>query len=328
MSAAPRLCTVGGLPVQAVLLHRSLAEVRPDARLTVLATAPREERAMRELGLEVMPVAELEERRPELARVRGARSKADYARTLKPALLVEVLEHEPDGALVTHVDADIAFHADPAPAWEELDGASIGVSDHRHAPRFRRRERWAGRFNAGWVSFRRDANGLEAAHWWRERVLEWCHDRVEGDRYSDQGYLRDWPERFEGVHVFEHPGVNVAPWSDNSGLSEHDGRALIDGRPVLFFHAQSLRLRRPGRGVRPLPGLSAAGFTIDRGYRPSALERELLWEPYVRGLATAMRDLHAVDPALADTLQPLRMRERLSGLGKRAWMRLQDVRRG
>jgi hypothetical protein len=329
VSRAPRLCTVvSGYAAQAVVLQRTLAAVLPGVRLTALCTVEREARALAELGLDVMSVAELEESQPALARVRESRTARDFCWTLKAPLLEHLLGREAPGSLLTYADADLAFHSDPTPAWEELAGASVGISAHRFAPRFRARERWAGPFNSGWVCFRRDPEGQAALGWWRERVLEWCRDRSEGDRYGDQGYLRDWPRRFAGVHVFRHPGVNVGPWSDTAGLVDRDGRAEIEGRPVLFFHAQSLRLWRARRRIAALPGVPGVGYAIDGSYRPTTPERELLWAPYVRRLGEAVRDLHDVDRGLAGTIPRLGVRERARGGLRRAWMGAQRLRRG
>jgi hypothetical protein len=329
VSAPARVCTVvGGLTAQAVVLQRTLAAVLPEADLTVVCTRPREARALAELGLDVVPAELLEEGLPKLRQARQGRSESEYCWTLKAPFLLHLLDGRPEGELVTFADADMAFHSDPTPAWDELAGASIGISHHRSAARFRSRERWAGRFNSGWVCFRNDANGLAALRWWQERVLEWCHDRVEHGRFADQAYLEDWPRRFAGVHVLEHPGVNVGPWREGAALAERDGQAEIDGSPVLFFHAQSLRLRRPGRGVRPLPGAAGVGYTVDRGYRPSALERRLLWEPYVQRLGDAVSDLRAVDPGLFERLPRFGAVERARGLSRRAWMRARELRTG
>jgi hypothetical protein len=319
---------VGSFCAQAIVLQRTLAEVLPDARLTVLCLSPREGRILRELGLEVMDAVELEGRDPALAAVRETRSEHDYCWTLKAPLMVDLLQREAAGTLLTYVDADIAFHSDPTPALDELRDASIGLSDHRYAPAFRSRERWAGRFNTGWISFRHDPDGLAGARWWRERVIEWCRSRVEDGRYGDQRYVEEMPARFGRVAVHEHPGVNVAPWRDTGDLEAHDGRATIEGRPVLFFHAQSVRLRRPGRGVEPLPGVVGTGYVIDRGYRPTPLERDLLWDPYMRRLGEAVREMVAVDPTALDRVPAHGVRERATGLARRAWMRSRELQRG
>ena len=74
-------------------------------------------------------------------------------------------------------------------------------------------QRRFGIYNVGWVSVRRRDDGIAALRWWRERCIEWCYDRVEGDRFADQRYLDRLPELFAGVHVIEHLGANLAPWN-------------------------------------------------------------------------------------------------------------------
>jgi len=94
----------------------------------------------------------------------------------------------------------------------------------------------------GLVAFRRDERGLACLEWWRERCIEWCHDRVEGDRYADQKYLDDWPTRFAGVCVLQHKGANLAVWNlANYELGWTDNQVTVDNQPMIFFHFHGLR---------------------------------------------------------------------------------------
>ena len=313
----------GPFPFQAVVLHRTLRQALPDARLSVICPSEPAARALAELGVAATHAGELERRDPRLVRTRAGRSHREYCLTLKAPFALELLEEAPAGTIVTAVDADIAFLSDPAPLYAELAEASVGIVDHRFAERFRSRARWAGRFNSSWVSFRRDTYGLEALRWWRERVLEWCGDRAENGRYGDQGYLQDWPRRFARVHVLQHPGAAVAPWTDNRTLARNRGGVYVGGEPVICFHAQSLRLHRLTRGTRPLPRVPEVGWRLDPGYRPSSAEWELLWDPYLEMLGQATRDLLEIDRRLLSLLRPLGPRDRARGLARRLWMRRQ-----
>jgi hypothetical protein len=317
---------------QVIVMHRSLREVLPGARHEVLCVEPRACRALQEIDLPgLLPVAieELEERDPELRAVRSGRSLHEYCQTAKPAFCLDMLRRHPDAAWVTYVDADSMFFGDPLPLFEELDGSSIGIIEHRHAPRFASRDRWGSPYCPSWVSFAGDARAAEVADWWRARCLEWCFHRVEGDRHSDQGYLRDWPERFAGVHVLKHPGIGPAPWTQNDGLRRSGGQVTIDGAPLILFHYQSLRVhrrsRRPG-AARPLAGAPVPfSWRIHRGYRISAVERELVWEPYLERLGRAIGELLDVDRSLVDELRAPDLRSSARAARQYLWMRKHDV---
>jgi hypothetical protein len=316
---------------QVIVMHRSLREVLPGAENEVLCMDLRAMQALEEIGIPgLVPVAieELEQRDPALLAVRPERSSHEYAQTAKPAFCLDMLARRADADWITYVDADSMFFAHPGPVFEELDGSSIGLLGHRFAARFRSRQRWASPYCPSWVSFATDSRGSEVAGWWRSRCLEWCFHRVEGDRHSDQGYLRDWPQRFAGVHVLEHPGLGPAPWTDNDGLGRSDRMVTIDGRPLILFHYQSLRVHRPRRRLdtaQPLAGAPVPlAWRVHRGYRISGTERELVWDPYLGRLAEAMGELRAIDPGLVDQLRAPNMGE-MTGAAKRyAWMRKHD----
>jgi hypothetical protein len=317
---------------QVIVMHRSLREALNGARHEVLCVDPRARRALEELALPGMaPVAieELEERDPELRGVRPGRSLHEYCQTAKPAFCLDMLRRHPERSWVTYVDADSMFFGDPLPLFDELDGSSIGIIEHRLAPRFKSRERWGSPYCPSWVSFANEPRGVEVAGWWRGRCLEWCFHRVEGERHSDQGYLRDWPERFEGVHVLQHPGIGPAPWTQNDRLRRSDGQVTIDGEPLILFHYQSLRLhrrsRRPG-AARPLTGAPIPfSWRIHRGYNISPVERELVWEPYLERLAGAIGELHEVDGRLVDELHAPNLRAIARAARRDLWMRKHDL---
>jgi hypothetical protein len=129
---------------------------------------------------------------------------------------------------------------------------------------------------------------------WRDRTLEWCHARVEPGRYGNQHYLEELAG-LAGVRTAASPEIGLAPWnaSDRSIRGTPDA-PTIDGRPIVFFHFQSLRLHRPwpvlprvGYPTNYLAPNGARRGVIARTnawYRLPADQRRLLWEPYLRRL--------------------------------------------
>lgn len=334
MSAMPVFCSIADAKyaAQAVVLHRSLADALPGARTEVLCMdgpALRALEAVAAPGLVPLAIEELESRDPELAGVRAGRTEHEYAQTAKPALCDDLLRRHGDAGWVSYVDADCMFFSDPGEVFDELDGSAVGILSHRFAARFRSRERWASPYIPSWVSFATDERGREVARWWRERCVEWCFHRVEGERHSDQGYLRDWPERFDGVHVIRHPGLGPAPWTDNGSLSREGDRVVIGGRPLICFHYQSLRLQRSRgvtRGGHPIPGSPIPLFwRVYRGYRIPDLERELVWDPYLKRLSAALAELGEVEPSLLEGMDPPGVLHVGRDLLRHAWMRKHDL---
>jgi hypothetical protein len=194
------------------------------------------------------------------------------------------------------------FFSDPGPLYAELGDDSVLIVPHRYTAD---REHWtktSGVYNVEWLTFRNEERGLTALRWWHDRCIEWCYNRVEDGKFGDQMYLDDWPERFRGVHVLEHPGGGLAPWNvERYRLREENGQVLVDDVPLVFFHFHSLRLYQgaaPARRLALLDGdyHAADGIVWKHGYPLDGATRRLIWEPYLDRLGEAVAEVRSVDP--------------------------------
>jgi hypothetical protein len=173
-----------------------------------------------------------------LERAKVNRSRNEYYFTCKPSLALYILNGNPEVDVITYLDADLFFFSDASPIYSQLEANSVLITESRLPLRY---QELYGIYNAGFASFRRDGAALECLSWWRDRCLEWCYDRIENGRYSDQKYLDDWPTRFKGVVVLKHKGANLAPWNvGNYRYRVEDGRILVDSEPIIFFHFSQL----------------------------------------------------------------------------------------
>src|SRR2546429_1556228 len=171
------------------------------------------------------------------------RNVVEYYFTCSPSLLLYVLNNWPDVNVLSYLDADLFFYGDPAPIYEEMGEQSILIIPHRFPQSSRWREEKFGRYNVGLLAFRNDRYARECLQWWRERCLEWCHDRVEPGRFADQKYLDDWTERFSRVVVLQHRGANLAPWNwVNYKIEIKNGSVTIEGEDLIFFHFHGLKI--------------------------------------------------------------------------------------
>ena len=262
-------------------LYHSLQQHAPGARLWVLCLSEACYQALITLDLpNLIPrrLADFEAAEPEVAATRPTRSLIEYYFTCSPPWMLFVLNNEPDSEWVTYLDSDLFFFAAPDPIYAEMKDASFGIIPHRFTKRLTDSRRF-GIYNVGWVSVRRCDQGFAALRWWRERCIEWCYDRVEGDRFADQRYLDRLPELFTGVHVIGHLGANLAPWNFADYQVEwRDGSVEIEGRyPLLFFHFYGVK--RSGRYY----------FNSHRFYHapfPDVV-RQRIYRPYVAALAAA-----------------------------------------
>lgn len=233
---------------RALALVESLRKTGDQFRLWFLCLSPECHERLGRLGdanIEAVHLEELEAFDPALLKVKPERSRAEYIFTLTAAWMAFLFERHPQIDLLTYLDADLYFFGNYEGVFAELGDASIGIIEHRHAQPDSARLQY-GRFNVGWVSIRRDEEGLSCVRRWREQCIEWCHDRVEDGKFGDQKYLDEWPERYCRVKIIDHPGANLAPW--NLGRHKLGGTRVLptaDGRPVLFYHFTNMWRRLP-----------------------------------------------------------------------------------
>jgi hypothetical protein len=256
-------------------------------------------------GLHVVSLAQLESDDTDLLARKSSRSTLEYYYTCGPALMLHVLRTRPDIDLLTCLDADMFFFADPAPALAELTEASVGLASHRVVDA--RTVALYGEFNDGWVSFRSDADGLDALGWWRTRCLESCSIHLEAGICGPQKYLDELPPRSSRVVVLKHPGANLGFW--NYFRFQYDrvaGRVFVQGQPLLWFHFGDFLL---GWRWWLHPNYSR------RFMFPSRLVRRWVLAPYARTLhqlgralapggAIARRTGVALTPRLHPTASP------------------------
>lgn len=220
-------------------LIESMFRHHTDADVTVLCLDAKTEEILKARHgprISLVSIAELEAREPALTAVRTQRTPWEYYTTQTPILVLRVLDALPPGALAIYIDADCLFFSRLDDVMAELDGASIGMSEHRFNEESSHLNIY-GFYNGGFGVWRNDANGRACLLDWRKQCLDWCGEKVDGNRFLNQGYLTSWPERFRGVKVFKHAGQNLAPWNVGSHKLElHRSGVRVDGYPLVFYH--------------------------------------------------------------------------------------------
>lgn len=213
------------------------------AVLAVLALSERCEQVLQRLALPdllVLRLADLEAREPRLLMAKAQRSTVEYYFTLTPWLIQAALQAMPQATRATYLDSDLYFFSSPDPLWQEIGTAPMAFVEHRFSPGYSDKIVY-GLFNVGWNSFDRSPLAQQALAWWAGRCLEWCYDRVEGEKFADQGYLTTLARQFGGVHVLQYPGINLAEYNlDNHQLSLQSQRPWADGLPVIYWHLHCL----------------------------------------------------------------------------------------
>jgi hypothetical protein len=252
-------------------------------------------------------LSELERALPELMRAKSSRSLLEYYFTCGPAFIRYVLDRNPAVDVITYLDADLYFFHDPQPLFDAFQGHSIGVIAHHlptirkrriftayNLPAFRRRRIREGKYNVGWLNFRRDADGIACLEWWRDRCLEWCYDRYENGKYADQLYLNQFPLLFQGFYEFTHHGANVAMWNVGEYRFSLRGNSVyVDDDPLIFYHFH---------GFKKIASFVYNANTALHLQAPPAILKRHVFAEYIEKLEHHATETHA--PANIRTYRP------------------------
>ncbi|MFN8353480.1 MAG: hypothetical protein U0Y10_03465 [Spirosomataceae bacterium] len=173
------------------------------------------------------------------------RSKIEFYFTCSPSMPLYVLNHFPEVSQITYLDADLFFFSDVTPIFEEIGTKSVAIIPHRFAWHGKYFEKY-GKYNVGWVTFRRDEQGLECLTTWRNECLDWCFDHFEDGKFADQKYLDTWPDNYSNLHIIQNLGANVASWNvGRFRVREKNEQVLINGTPLIFYHFTHLKEIKP-----------------------------------------------------------------------------------
>lgn len=249
-------------------------------------------------GVRVLSLADLETTYPEMLRVKPGRTMLEYYYTCSPMVMDYAMKNMPQADSVTYLDSDLAFFEDPSCLFDEIGAAPVAIIPHNFPKRLQALERF-GRYNVGWVTFKRSAEGIRCLEWWRDSCLEWCFGYQDGERWGDQGYLNRFIEIAPNTKVLTHKGCNTAPWNiENYDVTVRQDKVLIDEDPLIFFHFQGV-----------YKALGSFYFDSHRAYGAplTGNVRNFIYKPYVTVL-------HANEERLAQMMPSLDMgRAKLRG---------------
>lgn len=288
MSAPHNFCTLfdSNYLTRALVMHHSLEKSGDDFRLYAVCFDDLAYQILLKLDLAGVVAISLDKfESPQLLEVKGQRTTGEYCWTCTPHVIRYVLDtfQLPE---VTYLDADLCFYARPSLLLSEFDksGGSVLITEHRYTPRYEQSKTY-GIYCVQFMTFKADRRGMEVLQWWQDRCLEWCYARCEDGKCGDQKYLDDWPQRFEGIHVLRHIGGGVAPWNVQQYILEKNskGNIEVNGVPLVFFHFHAYK--------------HYSDDTHDLGvYRLDHSVVDLIYRPYIRGLAEARSEIAAVCP--------------------------------
>ena len=214
-------------------LYHSLLKVSNDFHLYVMAFDKNSYDFLKKKEYSNLTVQWLDNfETPELKAVKGSRTRGEYCWTCGPSVISYFMTTYNLPSL-TYIDADMVFYSNPQVHFDEIGDANIAVSPHfiKHDA--------AGSFCVQFNYFRNNTSGLKALNWWKDSCIEWCFNKYEDGKYGDQGYVEQFPARFDKVHIMEHRGTGVASWNMNNYKIDADKKSITyrgTSYPIVFFH--------------------------------------------------------------------------------------------
>lgn len=282
--------------LKGVAMLRTLKQYCSDAHVYVLCMDGLTREILTQMDLPHVTCLSLYEvEDEELLAVKPGRSVAEYCWTLSPCLPWYLLQNYPDIDFITYLDADLYFYSPLQPLFDEIGDTSIVIIEHRFPPELKHLEE-NGRFCVEWVGFRRDEQGLTCLARWREQCIEWCFHRLEEDRMGDQKYLDQWPGRYSGLHILQHPGAGVAPWNYSQYRFDQNeqGTVTVDGAPLVFYHFHQFQLLSNGSFDR-----------LSGTYKAMGPEPEIVYEAYEASLTEVLKLVRVISTGFSAGIKPV-----------------------
>jgi len=173
-----------------------------------------------------------------------------YCWTLKPAFLCFIMNKFKDTEYYVHLDSDLCFFSDPKIIFEEDADASILLTHHRNSQRFEHFYDISGIYNTGFVGFKNNSAGRNAAKYWREKCLENCpiKEDIENKIFGDQRYAEHFEDMFGGTHVVNNIGANAALWNiTDYAVAKKDNGVTLNSVPLVFYHFSGFTIISPNQ---------------------------------------------------------------------------------
>lgn len=167
----------------------------------------------------------------------------EYCWTLKPFFLEYIMNEYDYLDNVVYLDADLCFFNDPTPIFECSKNYCALLSEHDFLEKNSIVEKNCGKYNSGFIVFKKCKTSLDILKWWEEKCIDWCFDGLDEGKFGDQKYLDLMPRLFEGICSITVPGVNIAPWNEGKYYFNNQfDKVHANQEKLICYHYCGLRL--------------------------------------------------------------------------------------
>lgn len=194
-------------------------------------------------NLIAIPVQEIESFYKELTHVKKKRKVHEYAWTLKPSALLFIFEHFHDVDNIIWIDGDMEFLSDTIPVYDKWGAQSVLLVDQLYTGPYEYLVNTYGKYQGGFVGFKKNKTGIACLKWWQQKCIDWCFEKPDSGRWTDQKYIDEFEERFKDVVILEGKAINLTPFAIyrfnselNKKIEKQDGCIYLDDKKIILYH--------------------------------------------------------------------------------------------
>lgn len=270
------------------------------------------------LGMETLPIDTLDD-------LISRYTVIELNTAIKPACFLHLFR-ERGYRHATYFDPDIRLYASMDGLQAEHETADMLLTPHICAPindkAFPGEQVFlqTGVYNLGFLSLNATDETLALLEWWDSRLRVHCVVDLPNGYFVDQKWMDYAPSLVSNLRVVRDPGWNVAYWNlPHRGLTSENGRILVNGSPLFFFHFSGLAttgnvlskhqdrftISDLGGTVQTLIAEYREAFRANGRDTYSAIPYGFNNFPSGRAIPAFFHHLYRGDPRIAEKLGPL-----------------------
>lgn len=142
---------------------------------------------------------------------------------------------------IFYVDADLYFFDDCLSITKKLNKYSIICSVHNFDKKNKFQEKINGKFNVGFLGFKKNNLGLECLDEWKKKCFfsTTLNDSFSSVVRGDQLYLNNWPSIYKKNFLpINNKNFNIGAWNvKNYKFKRKKDYLFVNGKKVLMMHA-------------------------------------------------------------------------------------------
>lgn len=276
--------------IQAIACFLSLYKNMDNFKVYILCVDEKCYEFLKEINSDkivLVTIAELN--REDLLAIKASRKLNQYCWTLKPGFIKHIFTLDDSINRVTYIDSDLFFYQNPNVIFENQPDASVLLSSGEiflpmYSKEFNQTmQTLTGNFNSGFISFKKDINGLQCVNWWDKMCVDSCTSNPEDNKFGDQKYLDDMPFLFNNVYEITTQGINIGHWNYlKYKFTVSNDNVMVNNNKLIFYHFSGFRI--------------ISKYDIRQVHEEDRVNIPFIYQIYKRALGKIIDDVEKTDP--------------------------------